>query len=74
MKTFRYPMGHFAGETITVSELRDELAKFPPDMPVMAQWEGCHAYIDPSSFGVEKISKGFAEDECDCLVINVDTY
>ena len=74
MKTFRYELGHVAGNTMTVKELRDALAEFPDDMPVMAEWEGCHAYIEGSNFAVEKVGKGCAADDCDGLLIDVNRY
>ena len=74
MKTFRWPKGHKAGDTMTVGELQKKLAGYPVDMPVMAEWEGCMAYVQPEAFGVERVSKGFEEDACDCLVIDVEAY
>lgn len=50
MKTFRYKLGHVAGETMTVAELRAKLAEYPDDMPVFGVWEGCEGYIMCDSF------------------------
>jgi hypothetical protein len=69
MKTFRYERGHEAGKTMTVAELRAKLAEYPDDMPVLAEWEGVRAYVEPECFEVQTVSKGHAEDACECLVI-----
>lgn len=74
MKTFRYPLGHEAGKTMTVAELRAVLESYPDDMPVLAEWEGVQAYIKPDAFSVEPVSKGHKDDECRCLVIDVNRY
>jgi hypothetical protein len=74
MKIFRYKLGHAAGETMTVAELRELLTKHPDDMPVFAEWEGVYAYVEPEFFRVEMVSKGMNADECECLVIDVNTY
>ena len=74
MKTFRYALGHVAGQTMTVAELRELLAKYPDEMPVFAEWEGVRAYIEPDIFAVERVSKGMEADACDCLVLNVNYY
>lgn len=74
MKTFRYALGHVAGATMTVAELRELLTKYPDDMPVFAEWEGCHAYIEPEMFSVESAAKGFEADRCDCLVVDVNRF
>ena len=72
MKSFRYGLGHLAGKTVTVKELKDELDKYPDDMPVMAEWEAVTACIDPEEFSIQSISKGMEEDREDCLVIDVN--
>jgi hypothetical protein len=74
VKVFRYELGHKAGETMTVSELAAKLKDYPADMPVMAAWEGCYAYIDADMFFVEDVGKGHAADICACLVIDVNGY
>ena len=74
MKTFRYERGHVAGSTMTVKELRLALSEFPDDMPVMAEWEGCHAYIERDKLVVATVGKGCAADECEALVIDVNGY
>ena len=74
MKTFRYKLGHVAGKTMTVAELRAKLSEYPDDMPVMALWEGCYAYINPENFDDEKVHKGYLDDECDVLTISVDEH
>jgi len=71
-KTFRYELGHEAGKTLTVGGLMEALAQFPSDMPVFAQWEGCHGFIGPENFSIETVTKGL--DECECLVIDVTQY
>lgn len=74
MKEFRWAAGHKAGQTMTVSELRDKLAKFPNDMPVFAIWESVSGYIEPQNFSVKIIHKGNKEDACECLTIDVGQY
>ena len=74
MKLFRYPLGHEAGQTLTVKELIEKLSEYPMDMPVMAEWEGVVAYIRPENFSNFFVDKGLAEDRCLCLVIDVERY
>jgi hypothetical protein len=74
MKVFRHALGHLAGETMTVAELREKLNEYPQDMPVFGGWEGVKGYVRQDSFNVERVGKGHPEDECDCLVIDVETY
>jgi hypothetical protein len=74
MKTFRHELGNEAGSTVTVQELIECLQKYPADMPVMAEWEGVKAYINPNGFEIMSICKGYKEDMCECLVIDVDGY
>ena len=74
MKVFRYERGHVAGKTITVAELRDLLSSYPPEMPVFAEWEGVHGYVDPEMVATENLNKGMVEDDCDCLIIDVGRY
>ena len=74
MKTFRYRLGHIAGQTMTVGELKNALAEYPDDMPVLAEWESCRAYIEKSNFEICVVGKGHHEDECDSLVIDVNFY
>lgn len=75
MKTFRYELGHVAGQTMTVAELREKLNEFPQDMPVFGLWETCAGYIRPDSFLVEKgYTKGHPDDAEDCLFIDVEAY
>lgn len=76
MKTFRHKLGHFAGKTMTILDLRLKLCKYPEDMPVMVNFEGCDFYIDQEDdyFEVEKLHKGHPDDECDVLVIKLYEY
>lgn len=74
MHTFRYEKGHTAGATMTVGELREHLASFPADMPVMATWEGVRAFIQPEAMTTENVDKGCMEDSRRCLVIDVEAY
>lgn len=74
MKTFRYKLGHEAGSTLTVAELRKQLEKYPDDMPVIASWEGVDAYVHPDHFYVSFVDKGNPDDACDCLVIDAERY
>lgn len=57
-------------KTMTVSELKAALSKYPDDMPVWAEWEGCLAHIGVDNFIQGKIGP----DDIDVLVINVDDY
>jgi hypothetical protein len=74
VKTFRFPLGHIAGQTMTVGELIKKLSEYPEDTPVFAEWEGCRAYVEPEMFEVARVSKGRKEDECACLIIDVNLY
>lgn len=74
MKVFRNAYGHEAGRTVTVGEMKTALDEYPDDMPIMAEWEGVNAYVDPSEFGMELVSKGMDEDEEVCLVMPVENY
>lgn len=74
MKTFRYALGHEAGTTLTVGELIEALKNYPPQMPVMCEWEGCNAFVKEENFGISKVTKGHQDDACDCLVIDVNQY
>jgi hypothetical protein len=74
MKTFRYKLGHEAGKTMTVAELKAELDKYPDGMPVLATWEGIHTFFSPDCFEIKEWSAGNEEDREKCLVIDVDQY
>jgi hypothetical protein len=74
VKTFRYPKGHLRGSTMTVAELREKLNQYPPDMPVIAQWEGTWNMIEYDAFDVEHENYCHPDDMCDCLVIDVDRH
>lgn len=74
MKTFRYKLGHEAGKTMTVAELKEELEKYPDEMPVLATWEGMHTFFSPGCFEIKEWSTGNKEDVDKCLVIDVDQY
>lgn len=66
MKTFGYEKSHVVHETMTVAELRDLLAEYSDDTPVLAMWEGCYACIHPDNFDAEHI-----DGVCDFLVVDV---
>ena len=72
MKTFRYSKGNLSGRTMTVMEMKELLSRYPDDMPVMALWEGCNAFIE--SVEVDSVCKGLEEDRADCLVFDVGEY
>jgi len=76
MKEFNSKGGSLAGRTMTVSELKAKLDNYPDDMPVIATWEGVHAYIDDfcEEFEIGKVHKGDKSQECDCLIIDVESY
>ena len=54
-----------SGETLTVVGLMRELAKYDPNLPVIATWEGQAAGILPGNMAVEPM------DAIDQLVIDV---
>lgn len=70
MKTFRYPLGHKDGDTLTVGELKALLAEYPDDMPVLASWEGIHTFMRDVS--VETPTHWHDEDNEPCLVFDVN--
>ena len=74
MKTFRHQLGHEAGNTMTVAELREALSEYPQDMPVFGAWEGVFGYIEKDKFFVQSTHKGDRRDECECLLIDVEEY
>jgi hypothetical protein len=76
VKTFRYPLhDNFPiGVTMTVAELREKLAEFPQDMPVIAEWEGTWNYVSSDDFRVAEHRHCRPEDMCECLVINVESH
>lgn len=59
---------------MTVKELREALTLYPDEMPVMAQWESCNAYIERNNLSIERVSKGHEDDACDVLLIDVNHY
>jgi hypothetical protein len=73
MRTYKWPLGHDAGQTVTVQELIDILKRYPGDMPVFATWEGVLAYVDPVNFTIESVSK-HGERESPHLLIDVEQY
>jgi hypothetical protein len=73
-KTFRYKNGRGAGKTLTVGGLIEALKEYQHDMPVFATWEGVDAFVEEEKFSVKKVTKGNDEDECECLVIDVEQY
>lgn len=74
MKTFRYHGWTEGKTTMTAGELRTKLLEYPYDMPVFALWEGVYAPIQPSELRVERHDKCVAEDACDVLEIDVNSY
>lgn len=75
MKTFSSSAGFkVLGETMTVKELREKLSEYPDDMPVFGEWEGCYGFIIPQNFSTVRTGKGYADDICDCLLIDVNDY
>ena len=74
MKTFRHLIGHEAGQTMTVNDLKKKLEEYPDDMPVFAEWEGCWCHVVHDRFTVKQWDIGYPEDFCDCLVIDVNEY
>lgn len=55
-------------ETMTVSELREALNRYPQDMPVFASWEGVQAAFKDEHFSIER------NDGINHLVIDVENY
>lgn len=74
MKTFHHTLGHVAGQTMTVAEIRKALEAYPDDMPVFCAWEGVYAYINPEGFAVNDVDKGMKSERVQCLVIDVEDY
>jgi hypothetical protein len=74
MKTFRHPLGHVRGKTMTVGELREKLCNYPPDMPVLGQWEGTWNNIRPDGFEVLPEDECHPDDRCDVLIIDVEDH
>jgi hypothetical protein len=70
MKQFLGINNHVYAETMTVGELRDELSKYPPDMPVLATWEGVTREIRTENFEVSEY--GTPKDNTPCLWIDVE--
>lgn len=74
MHKFRYQLGHTAFETATVAELVEALQKFPPDMPVLATWEG--VVVPFKSMSQLEMAKDFhmgqEDDKRDVLMLDVD--
>ena len=68
MKKFRYPLGHEAGKTLTVGELRLALVQYSDKTPVLASWEGVKACVETENFKLENV------DSEQCLIIYVDEY
>ena len=73
MKTFHHKLGHAAGSTMTVKELKDKLKDYPKDMPVFMTWEGVLAYLT-DDFCVKLVNKGKKSESCSCLIINAENY
>ena len=57
--------------TMTVKELRDELSKYPEDMPVIATWEGVLAGITQDGFSIFNPNVNITERQ---LHIDVEYY
>lgn len=74
MKTYHHALGHEAGSTMTVKELREKLAEYPDDMPVFGTWEGVNGWIRADCFSVEVTHKGDASEACPALLIDVEEY
>lgn len=74
MRTYRYPLGHVAGQTMTVAEMRKVLEAYPDDMPVFCEWEGVWAYVEPENFVVIDVDKGRDDESAPALVIDVNKY
>lgn len=74
MKKFRYQLGHLACTTMTVAELKTALAKYPDTMPVLAEWEGVHAPIEPENLQLKEFHCGDTRDMEQCLIIDVNDY
>ncbi len=74
MKTFYHKLGHVAGCTMTVSELKDVLDRYPGDMPVFGDWEGVSGYVQEENISVDETHKGSENEKCECLHIWVEKY
>jgi hypothetical protein len=62
--------------TLTVSELRALLSRYPDNMPVMAQWEGMTIPFRDDSDHVRIEAPEHLAEECrePCLIFDVDTF
>jgi hypothetical protein len=60
-----------SGLTMTVKELRDELSKYPDDLPVIATWEGVGAGIRKENF-TTRFDNGYMDEMQ--LEIDVENY
>jgi hypothetical protein len=69
VKHFRYKLGHEAGATMTVGELKKALDDYPDEMPVILDWEGVNAFVNSSDWRTGLVHKGEQGDECECLLI-----
>ena len=58
-------------KTLTVSELIACLGKFPPDMPVLAEWEGVHTPVDAECIEIELYGPWNGE-KTEHLIMHVD--
>lgn len=72
MKEFHYPKGNVAIRALTVGELIDALARYPREMPVLAEWEGQKA---PLGFfmDIAPFFAGVPAERCDCLIIDAES-
>lgn len=69
MRTFYYPRGHARFSAMTVAELRALLAKYPDDMPVMAEWEAHYVAVPSGEEGIFRDGNG---DDVPVLVLSAE--
>ena len=72
MKTWHYPHGRIALRTMTVGELRELLAGYPDDLPVVPTYEGTWGSLHQSCTAVESVSFGRDDDREHCLILDVE--
>jgi hypothetical protein len=55
-------------DAITVSQLIAHLQSLPPNLPIIATWEGLHCPITPANISVNSIN------EITCVLVDVNEY
>lgn len=72
MKVFKNYTGQIYDSTLTVAEMMEKLSHYPPDLPVMAEWDGINTCFDFDGFEVKFVTYGDSKN-FECLVIDVNS-